>query len=245
MDPGPQPGVGSFTFDVLSLLPAVLDGFVREGLIGKAIANGRLAVRPHDWRQHATDRHGTVDDTPFGGGAGMVLKLEPLVAGLRAVRAQAPSSPAVLLSPAGRPFDQATAKRWAAGEGLILICGRYEGFDARMEAYVDEVVSLGDYVLNGGEVAAMAIIEAVGRLRPGVIGNAASLASESHRSGTLEYPQYTRPRDFEGHPVPDILLSGDHGKVAAWRREQALARTRTLRPDLLDSPPVGDPADIA
>ncbi len=231
MSDSPQPTC--FPFDLLTLLPEVFEGFAQTGLIGKAFAHGRLALRTHDWRQHATDRHGTVDDTPYGGGAGMVLKLEPLMAGLRHVRERAPHSPAVLLCPAGRPLDQATASRWATGQGLILICGRYEGFDARVEAHVDELVSLGDYVLNGGEVAAMAIMEAVGRLRPGVIGNAASLNSESHRSGLLEYPQYTRPRDFEGQAVPDILLSGDHGRVDSWRAEMALARTRALRPDLL------------
>ncbi len=232
-----RPDGSGFQFDVLTLLPEIFAGFCTTGLMGKAMASGRLAMRTHDWRQHATDRHGTVDDAPFGGGAGMVLKLEPLVAGLRQVRAQAPTSPAVLLCPVGRPLDQATASRWATGDGLILICGRYEGFDARIEQDVDELVSLGDYVLNGGEVAAMAVMEAVGRLRPGVIGNAASLTSESHRGRLLEYPQYTRPRDFEGRLVPEILLSGDHGRVAAWRQKQALARTQTLRPDLLDQEP--------
>ena len=224
----------SFRFDVLSLLPETFGGFLAAGLIGKAVAAGVLEVALHNWRVHASDRHGTVDDAPFGGGAGMVLKLAPLLAGLRQARELAPDSPVVLLTPAGRPMRQACAERWARGRGVILICGRYEGFDARIEAHVDEQVSMGDYVLNGGEVAAMAIIEAVGRLRPGVIGNAASLHSESHRGGLLEYPQYTRPQDFEGQLVPDILLSGDHAKVAAWRHQEALDRTRRLRPDLLD-----------
>lgn len=224
-----------YRFDVLSLLPEIFTSFLSTSLIGKAIASGVLEVGLHDWRVHAGDRHGTVDDAPFGGGAGMVLKMAPLLAGLRQVQQAEEKRPVVLLTPAGRPLDQGTAQRWADGDGLILICGRYEGFDARIEAHVDEQVSLGDYVLNGGEVAAMAIIEAVGRLRPGVIGNAASLISESHRSRLLEYPQYTRPRDFEGQLVPDILLSGDHAKVDAWRTQEALARTRRLRPDLLQT----------
>lgn len=231
-----------FCFDVLTLMPGVFEGFSREGLIGKALADGLLRLRTWDWRQHATDRHGTVDDAPFGGGAGMVLKLEPLVAGLRQARAQAPAgAPVVLLTPAGRPFDQAMAARWSQGPGLVLVCGRYEGFDARIEAFADELVSIGDYVLNGGEVAAMAIVEAVGRLKPGVLGNAASIDSESHApatGGLLEYPHYTRPRSFEGVEVPEVLLSGDHARIAAWRKAQSEARTRALRPDLL---PPDDP----
>ena len=222
-----------FRFDVLSLLPETFGGFLSTGLIGKAMVGGLLEVVLHDWRVHADDRHGTVDDAPFGGGAGMVLKMAPLLAGLKEAKSAAPESPVVLLTPAGRPLRQATAEGWAKGSGVILICGRYEGFDARIEQHVDEQVSLGDYVLNGGEVAAMAIIEAVGRLRGGVIGNAASLHSESHRGGLLEYPQYTRPRDFHGQEVPDVLLSGDHARIAAWRRQQSLERTRRLRPDLL------------
>ena len=226
-----------FRFDVLTLFPDLVAAMTRCGLIGKAVDNKLLAIEPYNWRQHARDRHGTVDDAPFGGGAGMVLKLEPLLEGLAAVRQQAnPDATVVLLTPTGRRFDQATAERWAASDGIILICGRYEGFDARIEAHVDEMVSIGDYVLNGGEVAAMAIIEAVGRLRPGVLGNDASVASESHARQTgrlLESPQYTRPRTFAGQTVPEVLTSGDHGKIARWRQEQSEARTRRWRPDLL------------
>ena len=186
-----------FRFDVLTLFPDLIEAMTHCGLIGKAIDNTLLTIEPYNWRQHAGDRHGTVDDAPFGGGAGMVLKVQPLVEGLAVVRRRAsPDTPVVLLSPAGRRFDQETAERWAKGAGIILVCGRYEGFDARIEAHVDEIVSIGDYVLNGGEVAAMAIIEAVGRLRPGVLGNDASATSESHALETgrlLEPPQYTRP----------------------------------------------------
>ncbi len=227
----------AFRFDILSLFPGLFDGFVSESLIGKAIAADRMALHVHDWREHATDKHKTVDDAPFGGGAGMVLKPGPVVSCLRAVRAKTPENQrnrVVLLSPAGERFSQAKARVWAEGTGLTLLCGRYEGFDARVEEHVDEIVSLGDYVLNGGEVAAMAIVEAVARLLPGVVGNADSLHSESHSERLLEYPHYTRPRDFEGSEVPAVLLSGNHGAVAKWRREQALARTRQRRPDLLE-----------
>lgn len=228
----------AFGFDVLTLFPALFSGLREESLIGKAVATGVVDIRLHDWRQWTTDKHHVVDDAPFGGGAGLLLKPDPVLRCLREVLVARPVRPAVvLLSPAGALFTQATARRWAAGPGLVLLCGRYEGFDARIEAHVDEVVSLGDFVLNGGEVAAMAIVEAVARLLPGVIGNTASLDQESHaageQGGLLEYPQYTRPRDFEGQSVPAELLSGDHAKIAAWRRRQGLLRTRDRRPDLL------------
>jgi tRNA (guanine37-N1)-methyltransferase len=224
----------AFAFDILTLFPPLFAGLRQESLLGKAQEAGVIDLRLHDWRAWTTDRHNTVDDAPFGGGAGLVLKPDPLLACLRDVLAPLPvRPPVVLLSPAGTLFSQATARRWSQGPGLVLLCGRYEGFDARVEPHVDEVVSIGDYVLNGGEVAAMAITEAVARLLPGVIGNAASLQQESHGEGLLEYPQYTRPRDFEGAVVPEILLSGDHAKIAQWRHRQSLLRTRDRRPDLL------------
>lgn len=222
-----------YRFDVLTLFPGLFDGFLAESLIGKAVAAERIAIGLHDWRPYAENKHGRVDDAPFGGGAGMVLAPGPVVRMLEEVAPRGPrASLRVLLSPAGRPFDQATAARYAAAPGVALLCGRYEGFDARVEDEVDELLSLGDYVLNGGEVAAMVVIEAVARLLPGVIGNAASLGEESHAAGLLEAPQYTRPRIFRDREVPPILLSGDHGRVAAWRREQAQARTAARRPDL-------------
>lgn len=221
----------AYRFDVLTLFPPLFDGLRQESLFGKALDAGTLELHTHNWRAFATDRHATVDDAPFGGGAGLVIKPDPLVACLRA---EAPvGSHKVLLSPSGRRFDQATAHAWSQLPGLTLICGRYEGFDARIEQHVDDVVSIGDFVLNGGEVAAMAIMEAVARLLPGVIGNAASLTEESFADGLLEYPQYTRPREFEGQAVPDVLLSGDHAKIAKWRQEQRLLRTERMRPDLL------------
>ncbi len=232
--------------DVLTLFPGIFEGFLRESLIGKAISAGRLEVRLHDWRRFATNKHGRVDDAPFGGGAGMLIEPSAVVAQFDALAAAAdPGAPRplrVMLSPAGPRFAQATARRYAAHEaGIALLCGRYEGFDARVEDEVDELLSVGDYVLNGGEVAAMAVIEAVARLLPGVLGNAMSLVEESHEGGLLEAPQFTRPRTFRDKEVPAILISGDHAKVAAWRRQAALERTRRWRPDLLvntaDPPP--------
>ncbi len=234
-DISPKP----YTFDVLTLFPGLFSGFLAESLIGKAVDSGVLAVDLHDFREFATDKHHTVDDAPFGGGAGMVLKPEPIARCLDVVRQARPDVPVLALSPAGERFDQAMARELAEGPGAILMCGRYEGFDARIEARADRLISLGDYVLNGGEVGAMAIIEAIARLLPGVIGNAASLDNESHATGLLEAPHYTRPRVFEGEAVPDVLLSGNHGAIATWRREQALARTKAIRPDLLNAGPVG------
>jgi len=234
----------TFVFDVLTLFPPLLMPLQEESLLGKARREGVLDFALHNWREWATDRHRVVDDAPFGGGPGMVLKPDPVLACLRDVRKQRLDSPVVLLSPGGTRFDQATAQRWSTGSGLILLCGRYEGFDARIEREVDAIVSIGDFVLNGGEVAAMAIIEAVARLLPGVVGNAGSLTEESHTSGLLEYPHYTRPRDFEGQEVPEVLMGGNHAAIALWRRRQALLRTAQRRPDLLASVQIA-PQDAA
>lgn len=226
----------SYRFDILTLFPGLFDGFLQESLIGKAIAAQRLQIELHDWRRFAQNKHKRVDDAPFGGGAGMVLEPVSVVAQLEALPQPEPGQPRsrrVLLSPAGSRFDQRCAERFAAEpRGLVLLCGRYEGFDARVEDEVDELLSLGDYVLNGGEVAAMVVIEAVARLLPGVIGNQASLGEESHTSGLLEAPQYTRPRSFRGREVPPLVMGGDHAKVAAWRQAAAIERTRVRRPDL-------------
>lgn len=231
----------TYRYDILTLFPGLFEGFLQESLIGKARERGLLSFHLHNWRQHAQDKHSKVDDAPFGGGAGLVLKPDVLARGLQAAQAQqSEKSPTVLLTPGGAPLTQARVQRWAEGPGLTLICGRYEGFDARFEAIVDERVSLGDYVLNGGEVAAMAVIEATARLRPGVIGNAASAGGatgtaaggESHSAGLLEYPQYTRPREWNDQAVPAVLLSGDHRQIAAWRRAEAERRTQATRPDL-------------
>ena len=221
----------SYRFDILTLFPALFDGLRQESLIGKALEAETIALALHNWREFATDRHSTVDDAPFGGGAGLVLKPDPLVKCLRAVVPE--GSRKILLSPSGRKFDQKLAQEWSQLQGITLICGRYEGFDQRIEQHVDDVISIGDFVLNGGEVAAMVVVEAVARLLPGVIGNAASLTEESFADGLLEYPHYTRPRDFEGQTVPDVLLSGNHAEIAKWRLAQRVARTQTMRPELL------------
>lgn len=219
--------------DVFTIFPKMVESFFAESLIGKAHAGGLLDLRVHDLREHTTDVHRSVDDSPFGGGAGMVLAAEPIFAAVEAVR---PPRPLYLLSPGGRRFDQAMAHGLAesSGAGFSVLCGRYEGVDARVvEHLVDGEVSLGDFVLGGGEVAAMAVVEAVVRLVPGVIGNAESAAEESFTSGLLEYPQYTRPAVFREWEVPEVLRSGDHARIARWRLAAALDRTRRSRPDLL------------
>lgn len=217
--------------DVFTIFPELVEGFAGASLLGRARQKALLDVRVHDLRASTTDVHRTVDDSPFGGGAGMVLMPEPIFA---AVEAVAPPRPLYLLGPGGRTLDQALARELAAGDGFSLLCGRYEGVDARVRDHlVDGELSVGDYVLAGGEVAAMVVLEAVGRLVPGVMGNDTSADEESFADGLLEYPQYTRPAEFRGWAVPDVLRSGDHGRIAAWRRAQALARTRRDRPDLL------------
>ncbi|MBV8295456.1 MAG: tRNA (guanosine(37)-N1)-methyltransferase TrmD [Acidimicrobiia bacterium] len=217
--------------DVFTCLPQLLEPALSGSLLGKARESGVVDVRIHDLRDHTTDRHRSVDDTPFGGGPGMVLAAEPI---FRAVEAVEPPRPLFLLGPGGRRFDQGMAAELAAGGGFSLLCGRYEGVDERVrEHLVDDEVSIGDYVLAGGEAAAFVVVEAVTRLVPGVMGNEASAEDESFRHGLLEYPHYTRPAEFRGWPVPEVLRSGDHDRVARWRRAQSLARTVDRRPDLV------------
>ncbi len=219
--------------DVFTLFPEMVSGFAMQSLLGKAGERGLLDVRTHDLRAEATDVHRTVDDAPFGGGAGMVLKPEPVFAAVEAI-VDAPR-PLLLLGPGGRRFDQAMARELASGSGFSLLCGRYEDVDQRIREHLcDGEVSIGDYVLAGGEVAAMVLLEAVGRLVPGVMGNDASGAEESFSDGLLEYPQYTRPAEFRGWAVPEVLRSGDHARIERWRRAQGLARTLRERPDLIE-----------
>lgn len=220
--------------DVVTIFPGFFASPLATGLLGKAGERGLVEVRCHDLRDWTHDRHRSVDDAPFGGGAGMVMTPAPWFEALDALLAEGPGH-VILLAPDGRRFDQAMAKRLAREPRLILCCGRYEGIDERVRTRVDEVVSVGDFVLAGGETAALVLIDAVARLVPGVMGNAASAADESFAAGLLEYPQYTRPASYRGLEVPEVLRSGDHGAVARWRREQALERTRRLRPDLLAS----------
>lgn len=219
--------------DVLTIFPDVIDGYASASILGRAQAADLLDVRTHDLRDAATDVHRTVDDSPFGGGAGMVMKPGPI---FETVRAVDPPRPLLYLSPTGRRFDQAYAAELADLDGFSLLCGRYEGVDERVRKHlIDGEVSLGDYVLAGGELGALVVIEAVARLLPGVLGNEASPEDESFASGLLEYPHYTRPADYEGMVVPDVLRSGDHGRVADWRRAQAIVRTARMRPDLIEA----------
>jgi len=217
--------------DVFTIFPEWFAGPFDTSLLGKARVAGRLDLRVHDLREHTIDRHRSVDDTPYGGGAGMVLAPEPIFA---AVEAATPPRPLLLLSATGRRFDQSRAAELAAGDGFSLLCGRYEGVDQRVADHLcDGELSVGDFVLAGGEAAAAVVVDAVARLVPGVMGNEASAADESFSAGLLEYPQYTRPAEFQGHGVPEVLLSGDHARVARWRRAAALRRTLARRPDLL------------
>lgn len=223
------------TFDILTLFPGMFSGPLSESIVGRAAAGGLIEIGLHNIRDFAVDRHRTVDDAPYGGGAGMVMKVEPLAACIEHVKAKRPEATVLLTSPRGLPFSQELARKLAEAPGLIIICGRYEGIDERVtELFVDQEVSLGDFVLTGGELAAMAIVDAVARLLPGVLGSDASAHDESFTDGLLEYPQYTRPPEFRGLAVPDVLLSGNHAEVALWRRRQALLRTLAVRPELLD-----------
>ncbi|HVD16682.1 MAG TPA: tRNA (guanosine(37)-N1)-methyltransferase TrmD [Actinomycetota bacterium] len=228
-------------FDVITIFPRFFDTPLDTGLLYKAREVGLITVACHDLRTWTHDRHRTVDDAPFGGGAGMVMRPEPWFEALDELAGPGSGAHVVLLAPDGARFDQRAAARLATRQRLVLCCGRYEGVDERVRTRVDEVISLGDFVLAGGETAALAVIEAVARLVPGVLGNAESATDESFSTasegdgglGLLEYPQYTRPASYRGLDVPEVLRSGDHGAVARWRRAQSVERTRRLRPDLL------------
>lgn len=220
---------------ILTLFPEMFPGPLGVSLAGKGLASGLWELEARDIRDSATDRHRSVDDTPAGGGPGMVLRADILAAAIDAASI-APDRPRLLMSPRGRPLTQSRVVKLAAGPGPLIVCGRFEGIDQRViDARNLEEVSIGDYVLSGGEIAAMALIDACVRLLPGVMGKEASGAEESFSEGLLEYPQYTRPQLFEGRPIPEILTSGNHGKVAAWRRAESEALTRSRRPDLWDA----------
>ena len=221
-------------FHVITLFPEMFESPMAAGLLGRAVEKGVVRVKFHNLREHGLGNYRQVDDTPYGGGSGMVMRPEPIASALDALIAQQPGLWRVLLTPQGEVFDQSIARDLAARDpGLILIAGRYEGFDERVRSIVDQELSIGDYVLNGGEMAAMVVIEAVSRLIPGVLGNPQSLKEESFGHGMLEYPHYTRPEEFRGMRVPEILLSGDHEKIRVWREKQSRERTASRRPDLL------------
>ncbi|MGH7721682.1 MAG: tRNA (guanosine(37)-N1)-methyltransferase TrmD [Candidatus Dormibacteria bacterium] len=223
-------------FDVLTIFPSVFPGPLAVGVVGRALERGSLELHVHDLREHTPDRHRQVDDMQFGGGAGMVLKPEPLIHALRALRAEVPGLRTILLSPQGRVFTQKVARELAGESALLLVCGRYQGVDERARDEIGEELSLGDYVLSGGEVGAMAVIEATARLVPGVVGSPESIEGETFSDssgGGLEPPLYTRPADFEGRAVPAVLRGGDHAAISAWRSAQSQEQTRRRRPDLL------------
>ncbi len=219
-------------FDVLTLFPDMFLSPFKERILGKAVEKGLIELRTINIRDFALDKHRVVDDTPYGGGQGMVLKVEPIARAIEWLKAEDPSAWTIYLTPQGLRFDQEEARRLSTKPHLILLCGRYEGVDERVRSlYVDQEVSIGDYVLTGGELAAMIIIDAVSRLLPGVLGSDRSSEEDSFANGLLEYPQYTRPVDFRGHLVPDVLLSGNHGAISQWRRQEALKRTWLRRPE--------------
>ncbi len=223
-------------FDVFTLIPAALEAYLASSILGRARATGRIEVHLHDLRDYTHDRHRTTDDAPYGGGGGMVMKPEPIFEAVETVLGTALGAfPIILLSPQGRVFDQRVAAELAAWPRLALICGRYEGVDERVRDHLaTDEISIGDYVLTGGELPALVIIDAVARLQPGVLGDGGATVEDSHASGLLEYPHYTRPPEFRGWKVPEVLLSGDHARIAAWRRQQSLRRTLERRPDLLE-----------
>lgn len=225
-------------FDVLTIFPEVFPGPLGVGVVGRALERGALSLHAHDLRDYTEDRHRQVDDIAFGGGPGMVMKPEPLVRAVRALRAEVPGIRALLLSPQGRPFTQEVAEELAGSPAVLLVCGRYQGVDERAREEIGEELSLGDFVLSGGEIAAMAVIEATARLVPGVVGSPESLSDETFSEaacGGLEAPLYTRPADFEGRLVPEVLRSGNHAAIEEWRRRTSEESTRRRRPDLLRS----------
>lgn len=229
--------------DVVTLFPRTVACVLGESILARALARGCFEVHLHDIRDQSEDKHRTVDDTPYGGGPGMVLRVEPVVRAVEAIPGNT-TAHRVLLTPQGRRLDQRHVAELARQQQLILICGHYEGFDERIRLILrPEELSIGDYILTGGELAAMVIIDAMARLLPGVLGDPASAEHESFSEGCLEHPHYTRPISYRGHEVPDVLRSGHHARIAAWRREQALARTREQRPDLLAAPRQGERND--
>jgi tRNA (guanine37-N1)-methyltransferase len=226
--------VAKLEIEILTLFPRMCTGYLAESILGKAQESGLLAVTVTDVRDHAAGKHRITDDAPYGGGAGMVMKPEPLTEALEAARRRLPGARVILTSPRGRVLDHGVARELAAHGRLVLACGRYEGVDERVRSAVDEEVSLGDFVLTGGELAALAIVDAAARFIPGVLGNEASAGAESFAGvgGLLEHPHYTRPPEYRGMQVPEVLLSGDHRRIDRWRRREALRVTRERRPDL-------------
>ena len=233
--------VGTKRFDVFTLFPEVFTPYLQASILQRAVQRDLVEVQVHNIRDWTSDRHHVTDDEPYGGGGGMVMKPEPIFAAVEGVLGSPPACPVILLTPQGRTFTQTVAQELAELPRLALLSGRYEGVDERVRQYlVSDEISIGDYVLTGGELPAMVVIDAITRLVPGVLGDPEGAWDDSHASGLLEYPHYTRPAEFRGWRVPDALLSGDHARIARWRREQALRRTWQRRPDLLDKAPLSD-----
>lgn len=222
-------------FDIFTLLPEVFPSYLETSILKRARDRGLIEVRVHNIRDYTNDKHHTTDDTPYGGGGGMVMKPAPVFEAVESVLTPQPTCPVIMLTPQGRVFDQRVADELSRHAHIALICGRYEGIDERIrEHLVTDEISIGDYVLTGGELPALLVVDAVARLLPGVLGDPTGAEDDSHASGLLEYPHYTRPPEFRGWEVPEVLLSGDHAKIEKWRREQSLLRTLTKRPDLLE-----------
>ena len=222
-------------FDVISIFPKMFESPMGDSTMQRAREAGLLDIHVHDLRDYSLNKHKKVDDTPFGGGVGMVMNVEPIARAIADIKKEVPETRTILLSPGGRPFNQQKAREFSRLSSLTLVCGRYEGFDERVRLhYVDEEISIGDYVLTGGEIPAMVLIEAISRLVPGVLGDPESVVEESFAGDLLEYPQYTRPRDYQGFKVPEVLVSGDPKKIRDWQRAEALKKTAKVRPDLLE-----------
>lgn len=228
-------------FEVFTLLPEVFPPYLESSIIKRARQNGLLQVNVHNIREYTHDKHHVTDDTPYGGGGGMIMKPEPMFEAVESILGPEPTSPVIMLTPQGRVFTQSVANELSQQDKIALICGRYEGVDERVRKHlVSDEISIGDYVLTGGELPALLLIDSISRLIPGVLGDPDGAADDSHATGLLEYPHYTRPPEFRGWKVPEVLLSGDHGKVDKWRREQALLRTLNRRPDLLAKAELSD-----
>ena len=227
-------------FDVFTLFPEVFEPYLQTSILLRSQRSGLLDVRLHNIRDWTTDRHHVTDDEPYGGGGGMVMKPEPIFAAVEGILGAPPACPVILLTPQGRLFNQEIARQLSAEPRLGLICGRYEGVDERVRRLADDEISIGDYVLTGGEIPALVLIDAIARLIPGALGDPDGAQDDSHASGLLEYPHYTRPPEFRGWQVPEVLVSGDHARIARWRRKQALLRTRLRRPDLLAKAELSD-----
>ena len=227
-------------FDIITLFPSMFESPLSEGIINKAQKKGLIDIRVHDLRQYTEDKHRTADDTPYGGGAGMVMKVEPIVKAIEAIRLPSGNTRTVFLTPQGTLLKQEKAKKLSSYSQVLILCGRYEGVDERVLSFIDEELSIGDFVLTGGEIAAMVVLDVVARLVPGVVGDAASVSEDTFSNALLKYPQYTRPDNFRGLCVPDVLISGDHKKISEWRSLEALKRTSKKRPDLIERADLND-----